>query len=127
MKKFQEPNRRYYEMMMKAVKLRSIFNPIGSLIVGFSAAMILWYGGVQIIHNQFTVDQLYVFTSYLTMLIRPTIMLEMIWTGYQRMMAAAERVFEIIDAVPEVEDKPQRDKIAVNKGTCSLRERNIWV
>ncbi|HIE18707.1 TPA: ABC transporter ATP-binding protein [Candidatus Bathyarchaeota archaeon] len=116
MKKFQEPNRRYYEMMMKAVKLRSIFNPIGSLIVGFSAAMILWYGGVQIIRNQFTVDQLYVFTSYLTMLIRPAIMLGMIWTGYQRMMAAAERVFEIIDAVPEVKDKPDAIRLPSIKG-----------
>ncbi|RLI06776.1 ABC transporter ATP-binding protein, partial [Candidatus Bathyarchaeota archaeon] len=116
MKKFQKPNRRYYEMMMRAVKLRSIFNPIASLIVGFCAAIIMWYGGVEIINNQFTVDQLYVFTSYMTMLIRPAIMLGMIWTGYQRMMAAAERVFELIDAVPEVKDKPNAIRLPSIRG-----------
>jgi len=116
MEKFQKPNRQYYEMMMDAVKLRSIFNPIGSLIIGFSAATILWYGGIQIINNQFSVDKLYVFLSYITMLIRPTITLGRIWTGYQRMMAAAERVFEIIDAVPEVKDKPNAIKLPSIKG-----------
>jgi len=114
--KFQKPNSLYYNMMMKAVKLRSIFNPIGSLIVGFSVAMILWYGGVQIINNQFTIDKLFVFISYMTMLIRPSIMLGMIWSGYQRMMAVAERVFEIIDAVPKVKDKPNAIRLPSIKG-----------
>jgi len=114
--KFQKPNRQYFNMMMRAVKLRSIFNPIGSLIIGFSMAIILWYGGIQIINNQFTIDKLFIFSSYMTMLIRPVIMLGMIWTGYQRMMAAAERVFEIIDAVPEVKDKPNAIRLPSIKG-----------
>jgi len=114
--KFQKPNRLYYDMMMRAVKLRSIFNPIGSLIVGFSIAMILWYGGVQIINHQFTVDRLFVFISYLSMLIRPAIILGMIWSGYQRMMAVAERVFEIIDAVPEIKEKPNAIRLPSIRG-----------
>jgi ABC-type multidrug transport system fused ATPase/permease subunit len=116
MKRFQKPNRRYYEMMMQAVKLRAIFSPIGSLIIGFSLALILWYGGIQIINEQFTIDKLFVFISYVTMLIRPIIMLGFIWTGYQRMLATAERVFEIIEAVPEVKDKPNAVSLPSVKG-----------
>ena len=116
MEKFQKPNRRYYEMMMQAVRLRAIFTPIGSLIIGFSLALILWYGGIQIINEQFTIDMLFVFISYVFMLIRPIIMLGFIWTGYQRMLAAADRVFEIIDAVPEVKDKPNAVRLPSIRG-----------
>jgi len=114
--KFSKPNGQYYDMMMQAVKLRAIFNPIGSLIIGFSVAIIMWYGGVQIINRQFSVDRLFVFVSYMTMLIRPTIMLGIIWSGYQRMMAVAERVFEIIDTVPQVKDKPNAIRLPSIKG-----------
>jgi len=114
--KFQKPNRQYYEKMMQAVKLGSIFRPLGSLIVGSSIAMIFWYGGIQIINNQFTIDKLFVFANYMTMLIRPVIMLGMIWTGYQRMSAAAERVFEIIDATPKVKEKPNAIRLPSIKG-----------
>jgi len=114
--KFQKPNRQYYEKMMQAVKLGSIFRPLGSLIVGFSVSMIFWYGGIQIINNQFTIDQLFVFANYMIMLVRPVIMLGMIWTGYQRMSAAAERVFEIIDATPEVKEKPNAIRLPSIKG-----------
>jgi len=105
-KKFYEPNRSYYEKMMEAVKIRSVFNPLNSLIVGLATAGIYWYGGIQIIGNRLTIDQLFVFSSYMYMLVRPVAIMGMIWTGYQRMAAAAERVFEIIDAVPDVRDKP---------------------
>jgi ABC-type multidrug transport system fused ATPase/permease subunit len=103
-------------MMMEAVKLRAIFSPIGSLIIGFSLALILWYGGIQIIKDQFSIDLLFVFISYVFMLVRPIIMLGFIWTGYQRMLAAADRVFEIIDAVPEVKDKPNAVSLPSIKG-----------
>jgi ABC-type multidrug transport system fused ATPase/permease subunit len=105
-KKFDNPNKNYYNMMLKAVRIRSIFRPLHSLIVGLAIAGVYWYGGLQIIDNNLAIDQLFVFSSYMYMLVRPIAMMGMIWTGYQRMAAAAERVFEIIDAVPEVRDKP---------------------
>jgi ABC-type multidrug transport system fused ATPase/permease subunit len=104
--KFHVPNENYYNTMMKAVKIRTIFDPFNSLMVGLAIAAIYWYGGYQIIGGRFTVDQLYVFAAYMYMLIRPIAMMGMIWTGYQRMAAAIERVFEIIEAIPEIRDKP---------------------
>jgi ATP-binding cassette subfamily B protein len=118
--KFHTPNENYYNTMMKAVKIRTIFDPFNSFIVGLAIAAIYWYGGFQIIGGRFTVDQLYVFTSYMYMLIRPIAMMGMIWTGYQRMAAAGERVFEIIDAVPEVRDKPDAASLSNVEGDVAF-------
>lgn len=114
--KFRKPSETYYEMMIKAVKLRSIFLPLSSLLGGLAMVIVYWYGGYEVINLNLTIDQLYVFSSYVIMLMRPMAMLGMIWTGYQRMVAAGERVFEIIDATPDVKDKPNAISLPSIKG-----------
>jgi len=104
--RFQKPNKDYYDLMMSGVKLRSTFMPLSGFIAGVVTAVIYWYGGSQVINRRLTLDMLFVFASYVTLLMRPMRMLGMVWTGYQQMSAAAERVFEIIDALPEVKEKP---------------------
>jgi len=104
--KFSKPNTDYYKTMIRVVKLRNIFMPLLSLLAGLSTVIIYWYGGIRVIGGYLTLDQLFVFSAYVSMLMRPFWFIGMFWTGYQRMAAAANRVFEIIDAVPEVKDKP---------------------
>jgi ABC-type multidrug transport system fused ATPase/permease subunit len=115
-KKFQKPNEDYYKLMMDAVRLRSTFTPLSGLITGLVTAIIYWYGGGQVINKHLTIDMLYVFSSYAALLMRPMRMLGMIWTGYQQMAAAGERVFEIIDAMPEVKEKPDAITLPPIKG-----------
>ncbi len=114
--KFQRPNEDYYKTMIKSVKLRSAFMPLSSLIGGLITALIFWYGGVQVIYHRLTIDMLYVFSNYVVMLMRPIGMMGMVWTGYQQMTAAAERVFEVIDSVPEIRDKPDAPTLPPIKG-----------
>jgi ATP-binding cassette subfamily B protein len=49
-------------------------------------------------------------------------MIGMIWTGYQRMAAAGERVFEIIDAVPEVRDSPDAAGLPTIEGNVVFED-----
>jgi len=104
--KFQKPNNAYYEAMIKATSLRATFLPLTGLIGGFVTVIVYWLGGMRVIEGRIGIDTLYVFSSYVSMLMRPMGMIGMIWTGYQRMAAAGERVFQIIEAEPEVKDKP---------------------
>jgi ABC-type multidrug transport system fused ATPase/permease subunit len=120
--KFQRPNRDYYTTMMDAVKLRSIFIPLASLIGGFVTVVIYWYGGTQVINNQLTIEMLFVFGAYASRIMRPMAMVGMIWTGYQRMAAAGERVFEVIDTVPEVRDKLDAKEPSSIKGHVVFEE-----
>ncbi len=105
--KFQTPNEDYYKKMMEAVRLRTIFMPLAGLLGGFVTVVVYWYGGIQVINSRLTIVSLFVFSKYAFMLMGPMGRFGMIWTGYQQMAAAGERVFEIIDAVPEVRDKPE--------------------
>ena len=105
-KKFQKPNNAYYEAMIKATVLRATFLPLTGLIGGFVTVIVFWLGGIRVIGGRIGVDTLYVFSSYVSMLMRPMAMMGMIWTGYQRMAAAGERVIQIIETEPEVKDKP---------------------
>jgi len=114
--KFLRPNEDYYNKMIEAVKLRTVFMPLAGLIGGFVTVVIYWYGGLQVMNNRLTVDMLFVFSSYAFMLMRPMGMVGMIWTGYQRMAAAGERVFEIIDAVPEVRESPDAAAVPTVEG-----------
>jgi len=104
--KFHTPNEDYFKKMMEAVRLRTIFMPLAGLLGGFVTVVVYWYGGIQVINSRLTIVSLFVFSKYAFMLMGPMGRFGMIWTGYQQMAAAGERVFEIIDAVPEVRDKP---------------------
>ncbi len=114
--KFHRPSEDYYKTMIRAARLRSTFMPLAGLIGGLAMAVVYWYGGLQVINHRLTVDILYVFSSYVLMLMRPIGMMGMIWTGYQQMAAAGERVFEIIDTVPEIRDKPDAKTLPPIKG-----------
>ena len=120
--KFHKPNEDYYKKMLEAVRLRTIFMPFAGLIGGLVTVVIYWYGGLQVIDNRLTIDMLFVFSTYAFMLMRPKGMIGMIWTGYQRMAAAGERVFEIIDAVPEVIDSPDAAALPTIEGHVVFEE-----
>lgn len=76
--KFQKPNTDYFNVMLKSVKLQSLFQPFQGFFFGLVTIAIFWLGGIQIIGNRFTIDQLFVFSIYASMLIRPIGMLGMI-------------------------------------------------
>ena len=123
-KKFQKPNNAYYEMMIKATSLRAIFLPLTGLIGGFVMVIVYWLGGMRVIEGRIGIDTLYVFSSYVLMLMRPMGMMGMIWTGYQRMAAAGERVFQIIGTEPEVKDKPNAIELKNIKG--HIKFENVY-
>ena len=114
--KFHKPNKDYYDWMLDSVKIRSIFMPLTNFLAGLVTIIVYWYGGSQVIYGRLSVDQLYVFSAYAGMLLRPFFMIGMLWASYQSMVAAGERVFEIIDAKPEVEDKPNAIMLPSIKG-----------
>ncbi|MEM2914302.1 MAG: ABC transporter ATP-binding protein, partial [Candidatus Bathyarchaeia archaeon] len=122
--KFFMRNKDYFETMMKATTLRATLLPLTGLIGGFVTVSLYWLGGIRVIEGRFGIDVLYVFSSYVSMLIRPMSMLGMIWSGYQQMAAAGERVFQIIEQTPEVKDKPNAVELEKVKG--NIKFENVY-
>jgi ATP-binding cassette subfamily B protein len=69
-------------------------------------AMIYWYGGYQAVQGQLSVGTIIAFVAYLTNLYRPLANLANVYVDVQAALAVFERIFEFLDAVPEVEDAP---------------------
>ena len=115
-KKFHTPNRKFFETTLISVKIRAFYFPLLGFLTGLGTIIILWYGGLDVMRGRLDLGNLFAFNSFLLMLLWPMARLGWAWGSYQRMAAAAERIFEIIDAVPEVKDKPNAIKLPPIKG-----------
>jgi ATP-binding cassette subfamily B multidrug efflux pump len=114
--KFETPNTAFFDTNLAAIRIRALWRPLTGLFMGLGVVIIFWYGGMQVMRGRLLIGDLTVFGVYLFMLMMPMWGIAMMWGGYQRMAAAAERVFEIIDAVPEVKDKPDAIELPPIKG-----------
>ncbi|KPV63511.1 MAG: putative ABC transporter ATP-binding protein [Candidatus Bathyarchaeota archaeon BA1] len=104
--KFRAKNRDYLDCNVIAAKLRATYIPLMDLIAGIGMVVILLYGGLQVISGEITIGTLVAFNSYLTLLIMPMRFLGFITSFMERALAGGKRIFDILDAVPEVKDKP---------------------
>lgn len=114
--KFNTPNRNFFDTSLIAAKIRALYLPLIMFLMGLGTVVIFWYGGTEVMHGRLDIGGLWAFNAYLFMLMRPMFLLGMVWSGYQRMAAAGERIFEIMDAIPEVKDKPKAIELPPVKG-----------
>ncbi len=68
--------------------------------------IVIWAGGMQAIRGDLTVGQIVAFTNYLLTTMGPLIMMTMLSNVWATGIASAQRVNEVLDTVPEVQDAP---------------------
>jgi ABC-type multidrug transport system fused ATPase/permease subunit len=87
-------------------RLTSIRGPLLECIALTGSIVVVWYGGMMAIHGTLTVGTIIAFNYYLARLVGPTRRLGMIVAQISRALGSAQRIFEIIDAPPDVQDRP---------------------
>lgn len=87
------------------VRLFSNLFPSIFFIANLAVVAVLWFGGFQVIDNQLSLGQLVAFTGYLGFLLMPMFIMGMIGASMSRAEASAQRIFEVIDAESEVQEK----------------------
>jgi len=115
-RRFSDENKQLFKLSIKASKIRSIYGYSSSLIIGIGLTIILFYGGNAIINGEFTIGELTAFNSYLLMLMWPMRAIGFFISGFQRSMTAANRLFEIMELVPDVKEKPNAIELPPIKG-----------
>ncbi len=90
----------------RANVLSALFLPAVQLISAVGVAMIIWYGGVLALRGETTVGQIQAFIGYVTFMIWPVQEMARVFAQMQQSVASGERVFSLMDAVPDVQDKP---------------------
>jgi len=100
---------------------QSLLGPVNELI-GFSAVVIvLWFGGREVLAGRLTAGDLVAFLFYLFMLVEPLVALSNLYSQMQAALAAAGRVFEVMDEpVEAVSDDPSAVDLPPVKGQVSF-------
>ena len=112
-KKFADDSKKLYDTQIDAARIVAFNTPLMVFLIGAPTALVLWYGGHQVIAGNLTVGGIVQFIMYLGMLAMPIRALGMVTNMYSRSMSAGERIFEILDTKSQVKDNP--DAVVLDK------------
>jgi len=86
-----------------------------------SSAVLLWWGGRQVIQGRLSLGEFVAFIGYLTMLTWPTIAIGWVINIFQRGSASMERILRILDFKPDIADSPGAAAPARRDGSLAIR------
>lgn len=89
---------------LKIYRLKNVISPLNETLMVSAVAMVLWFGGLQVFEGSMTANELMVFAFSLYSAMGPIKMLGEANATIQSGMASAERLFEVIDAEPQVKN-----------------------
>ena len=116
MDRFQVENERNFRAVMKATKLTSLLSPMVEFSASIAIAIILWYGGYSVVTGTITTGSLIAFLIYAINLSNPVKRLSQVYGAIQKALAAAARVFEVLDTKPEVVEKSKAKELPTVRG-----------
>lgn len=120
--KFAVECKKYFDINVTMAKIRAFFMPLASFISSVGIVLILWYGGNRVITGALSVGTVVAFYFYLNRLMRPVRMLGFMTSMFVRANAAAERVFEIVDAEVDVSDAEDAADLKGVEGRVEFEE-----
>jgi ATP-binding cassette subfamily B multidrug efflux pump len=104
---FRRINAEHMEAQLRSIWYQALFSPAIGIITSIGIALILWRGGGWTLEGTLTVGTLAAFLTYVQRFFQPIENFTDQYTVMQSAMAAAERVFQLLDQGSEIRDIPQ--------------------
>lgn len=108
--------------LLKALKLSNAFHPSIEFVSNIGNVIVIFFGGRLALSNKLPIEDLVAFLMYLSMFYQPITTLGRINEGLQQALASAERVLDVINEVPEIENAPDAIKIDRARGEIEFRD-----
>jgi len=108
--------------LLKAVRLRAAAAPISDIFLGATVALVLFVAGWQNLHGQLTFNTFIAFTAALLLLLQPVRNLSQLWPTVSAGVAAAQRIFDAIDARPAIVNRPGAKPLTARGGAVSFQD-----
>jgi len=115
-KEFQRVNTDNMQANVQAGQVMSAFWPVVAVFTALGNCLVLWFGGSAVINGALSVGVLFGFMSYLNRFFHPIEDLSTFWNSVQSALAAAERVFGIMDSEVVVRDAPDAEDLPKIEG-----------
>ncbi|KUG23455.1 lipid a export atp-binding/permease protein msba [hydrocarbon metagenome] len=122
-KRFAAENEKLFKYNMKSVSVNAISSPLMDFLGGLGIAAVIFYGGYNVVQGNSTPGTFFSFIAALLMLYEPVKRLTNINNTINQGIAGADRIFSIIDRVPDIEDKS--DVVILPHVTQSIDIENV--
>ncbi|MBU0991804.1 MAG: ATP-binding cassette domain-containing protein [Proteobacteria bacterium] len=118
-KRFFEKTQKLFRLDIKAVVSKSLTSPVMEVATGFGVGFIIWYGGSRVFNGTTTPGTFMSFMTAVLLLYSPAKKIAKLNNSVQTGLAAADRIFDILDTRSDIEDHP--DAIELEKISHSVR------
>ena len=113
--------RRTLEIVLRRARLMAVFVPTITFTTFAAAAVVLWYGGTQVIRGAMSPGDLSAFVLYAGLLIGPFGTFARLFTHIKEAQGALARVFEILDTQPDIADAPEAVPLPLVQGRVAMQ------
>lgn len=119
-KRYDSAIHRSFQAAIRLLRIRSVFGPLVAFLGFGSVALILWFGGREVIDGRLTGGQLIGFLVYGITVAGALGSLVGLYTSVQEALGATKRVFQILDTHPDVVDAPNAKAITRAEGRITF-------
>ena len=120
--RFHRQNELNFQAEMKNVQLTSLLTPTVEFLAAITVTFILWIGGYEVVQGDLTAGALVAFLTYAVNLANPVKRISRIYGTVQRAMAAADRVFDVIDMEETIHDKEGAVSLPEIEGCVAVKD-----
>ncbi len=117
---FTQRSTRYYEERVRGIRQWSTFFPAMGFVASLGMVIVLGFGAYRVLSGALTLGGLVAFISYVASFYEPIHRLVQTDNMVQQAIAAGERVFELLDTVPEIEDVPDATELPTIQGAIAF-------
>ncbi len=112
-------------LTLRRAAIMAVFIPVISLLTFSSATAVLWYGGRQVIDGVVTPGDLFAFVLFAGILIGPFSSAARVFAQIKEAQGATQRVFEILDAQPDICDQSDAQTLVTVDGHVRVEDVNF--
>jgi ATP-binding cassette subfamily B protein len=103
--RFEMANEAFTSMNEKIMQFYSSFSPTLTLLINMATVVVIWAGGFQVTKGSLSLGAIVAFTDYLMTTLAPLSLLVMMANASAAGIASAQRICEVFDTVPDVQDE----------------------
>lgn len=119
--RFQSVNESNFKATVRTIRQQSQMTPFVEFFSAFAVTAIIWYGGMSVINGVMTSGELIAFLMYAINLANPVKRVAEAVGNIQKSLAAADRVFHILDTRPDTIEKENAKELVINDGCVKFK------
>lgn len=105
-----------FRLYYKSARTQSASSPLMEILSGVSIALVIWYGGAQVMEGEITAGAFFSFITAFLMAYRPVRSMAGLTGVMQEGVAAANRLFNLLDTPPVITDAKNAKELIIEKG-----------